>query len=289
MLTIKTNAVSTATLPTLRRDAMLDGDNGGVRFAFDLPFGFCWPGQDNPADGDAIVDVAERANGSYIATGTGVTFAGGGFDYTSLTGGKGYVAGPTDALATIKAGSEYFLVALYMRLPSTADFAITGGVVASIFQAAASNYTAGPDMVMIDINSSYAIEFRRQTNGSTYSSNPTPINIPETLRGRMCQIAVWRNAAGVGLRVKSVDGEISYTSTTVGAENAGDFSGLSPKFGATPGYGHILKSRLYRGWIEDLELSERAPLSVLDADWSRVQARIAASAAANGGTSLIFV
>lgn len=283
MLTIKTNAVSTATLQTLRRDAMLDGDNGGVRFSFDLPFGFCWPGQDNPTNGDPVIDVAERANGSYIATGTGVAFAGGGFDYTSLTGGKGYVAGPTDALATIKAGSEYFLVALYMRLPSTADFAITGGAVASIFQAAASAYTAGPDMVMIDINSSYAIEFRRQTNGSTWVGNPSPINIPETLRGKMCQIAVWRNAAGVGLRAKSVDGEINYTSTVVGSENAGDFSGLSPKFGATPGFGHLLKSRLYRGWVEDLELSGRVPLTVLDADWARVQARITAS----GGT--IFV
>jgi hypothetical protein len=277
MLTIKTNAVSTATLPTLKRDAMLDNANNGVRFLFDLPFGFCWPDQDAPANGDAVIDVAERANGSYIATGTGVTFAGGGFDYTSLTGGKGYVAGPTDALDAISAGSRYFMAASYMRLPSTADFAITSGSVASIFQAAATNYTAGADMVMIDINTSYAIEFRRQTSGSTWVGTPSPVNVPETLRGRMCQIAVWRNAAGVGLR------------TIVGSNNAASFAGLSPKWGATPGYGSILKSRLYRGWVEDLSVSGRTPLTVLDDDWTRVQARIAKSAAANGGTSLIFV
>lgn len=282
MLTIKTNAVSTATLPTLKRDAMLDNANDGVTFLFDLPFGFCWPGQDAPTNGDAVTDVAERANGSYIATGTGVTFAGGGFDYTSLTGGKGYVAGPTDALDAISAGSQYFMVAAYMRLPSTADFAITGGAVASIFQAAASNYTAGPDMVMLDINSSYQFEFRRQKYGSTYQTGG-PVTVPEGLRGDVCQIAFWRNASGVGTRIKSADTELNFTSPVVDTNNVASFAGLSPKWGATPGYGHILKSRLYRGWVEDLSVSGRTPLTVLNDDWTRVQARIAAS----GGT--IFV
>ncbi|MER8715312.1 hypothetical protein NKJ09_29405 [Mesorhizobium sp. M0189] len=47
--------------------------------------------------------------------------------------------------------------------------------------------------------------------------------------------------------------------------------------------------KLYRGWVENLEVSGRDPQTVLDADWARIQARIAASASANGGTSLIFV
>lgn len=289
MLTIKTNAVSTATLPTLRRDAMLDGDNGGVRFAFDLPFGFCWPGQDNPTNGDPVIDVAERANGAFVETGTGTAFAGGGFDYTSLTGGKGYVEGPSDALATISAGAQYFMVVSYMRLPSAADFAPSpGGVVASIFQAAALNYTTGPEMVMIDINPSYQIEYRRQKNGSTYQGM-APAALPDTVKGQLCQIAFWRNAAGLGLRVKSALGEYNYSTSVVDTNNVASFGALTPKWGAPPGYAFIPQSRLYGGWVEDLELSGRKPLTVLDAHWARTQARITASAAAHGGTSAIFV
>lgn len=288
MLTIKTTAVSTADLPTLPRDAMLDDANGGVRFQFDLPFGFCWPDQDNPTNGDPIIDVAERANGSYSATGTGVTFEGGGFDYAGLTGGKGFVQGPADALNAIDAGNQNFMVVIYMFLPATADFAVTGGGVATIFQAAAASYASGPDMVMLDFNASYQFEFRRQKDGSTFQTGG-PVTVPETLRGRMCQIAFWRNAAGVGTRIKSADGELNFTSPVRDTDNVASFAGLTPKWGAPPGFGHMVNTRLYGGWVEDLDVSGRTPLTVLDAHWAKTQTRIADSAAANGGTSLIFV
>jgi hypothetical protein len=46
--------------------------------------------------------------------------------------------------------------------------------------------------------------------------------------------------------------------------------------------------KVFRAFIENLRRSQRDPLAVLDADWQRVQARIVASALANGGVSQIF-
>ena len=46
--------------------------------------------------------------------------------------------------------------------------------------------------------------------------------------------------------------------------------------------------RIYRGFVENLARSGRDPETVLDEDWDRVQARIAADIAANG-TQTIFV
>lgn len=296
------------------RDQLLAGHNDGVRFLFDLDFSWCYPGGASsgrpaagaPAAGQAIHDIAERANGSYLRQGSTpvANYAGGGFDFSPITKNPFGVKGPTDAWDTIhSAPNRYFLWVGYYRLPSEADFNSSNSNI-DLFGNTPNNgtYITNIDplaLFQIQPASQKLLVIRRQIAVGASPANASLLELAPTSDhfGTMCQIAYWRNESGQGFRVKSVDSELVSTAS-VGAETALDFSGLGPVWGVpiTPdngpleaGYLNATNYRLYRGWLEDLGMSGRNPLAVLNADWQRVQSRIAASAAANGGTSLIFV
>lgn len=303
--TLNTPIASTDTsLPIAVRDALITGSNSGVRFLFDLAFPWSYPGgplagrpaAGAPANGAAIYDMAGRANGTVsLGAAPNPSYAGGGFDFTGVGTGQ-VVLTPNDALASIwSAANQYFMVVSYEKLPTSGDWFSGSGLSSHACATSVSTgYQTEADLVHMAQNNNGAgapqFQTRRQTNGGSTTEN-LQVTPNANVYGQMCQVAYWRNAAGQGLRIKSALGTLSGTSA-VGSNNTGNFSAKQFRWGAPISFastGNSTKRRLYRGWIEDLSLSGRDPATVLDADWARVQARIAASAAANGGTSLIFV
>ncbi|MCA0204284.1 MAG: hypothetical protein LCH92_08080 [Proteobacteria bacterium] len=265
-------SLSTSTAPdlvTLRRDPILTGDNGGVTFMFDLAFRYCWAGG-NPIGADVVKDAADVGDGAFVETGDGTIFAGGGFDFAAPITNRAYVEGPAGCLASIHGGPQYFMVVGWYKMPTSEAWYATGGSIAPMFQCAATSYSAGPELVTWSQSSIPRIDYRRQTNGSTFQGGNTDPNA--NIFGQVTQIAYWRNAGGVGMRMRSALGTV-LLATVVGDDNVGDFSAMKPKWGVPPGFGAAPNTRLYRGWIEDLAVSERAPLTVLDDDFTRVIAR----------------
>lgn len=304
------NVSTTPGLIKFRVDPLLSGDDGGVKFLFDFPSSIGWPSQAAPVNGTATANLAttaglmELGDGSWnIAAGQAPTFAGGGVDFSGATLDPIALVGPAGALQSIyDAANDYFLMGCYIRLPSAADWN-TVATIAPFFCCTSGGvgYTAPEaDLITLAMSNTPGITMRRQTAGATAAQ----INVTSSManfQGQVCQIGAWRNAAGIGLRLKSSLGEQSATAV-VGANNAEDFSTKQPRWGVPDSFNTLQtgsgnatshrathKTRLYRGWIEDLTQSGRNPLTVLDADWARVQSRIATSAAAHDGTSQIFV
>ncbi|MGR3479351.1 hypothetical protein [Salipiger marinus] len=301
--------VSTGSVSRPVRDPLLSGlPAGACRFLFDLDFSWCYPGgaltgrppASAPTNGQPIYDIAGRADGYYPAPSSPLepkpSYAGGGFDFSACTRNPIGVKGPSDAWDTIHAAdTAHFLVCGYYRMPSQADWKPSGGF-QQMFSSAAANgfYISQPDPLIITQISGVLRAVRQRALGSIDQLNLTPSTAHY---GAMCQVAYWRNSDGQGFRMKSADAEVS-TTAPAGAESTVDYAGIRPTWGdareaANGPYSTedaaASNFRSYRGWLEDLTLSARNPLAVLNADWVRVQARIAASAAANGGTATIFV
>lgn len=296
---IKSPNVSTAAgLQKFRLDPLLSGDNGGVKFLFDFASRTGWPDQDAPVNGDAVKNIATTpglmtlGDGAMnITSGQTVAFAGGGVDFSGLTNDPVEVVGPVGSLQSIHdAANDYFLMCCYMRLPSSADWNSTTTLAPFFCCTSSQNGWTTPEADLLTVamgGSSPNLTMRRQTAGATNVS--VSINALESFYGQVCQIAAWRNAAGAGLRVKSALGE-QIATAAVGVNNSENFSGQLPRWGVPISFNNLStgqsleaahrathKTRLYRGWIEDLSASGRNPVSVIDADWTRVQARKTAS------------
>lgn len=297
------------------RDPILAGIADKCRFLFDLDFSYSYPGgaysgraaPGNPTNDQVIHDIADRADGRHVFNtvfeAPRTTYAGGGFDFSAVTHRPFGVQGPTDAWNTIHAASnEYFLWFGYYRMPISTDWLRVSGV-ASMFQSTPNTgfYISNPDPLTVTTTTISAgnprLAFHRQTAvGTVVTTLLTPT---ASHYGKTCQVAIWRNASGIGCHMIPLDVEANGVSTTgaVGAENSADYSGLRPCWGASGGSNNNMSTddrdatnyRLYRGGLFDLAGVVETPQSILLADRTRVRARIAASAAANGGTSVIFV
>lgn len=290
------------------RDPVAKGlPSGAMRFLFDLDFSWCYPGgplsgrpaQSAPANDQLIYDVSERANGRYrfntVFEAPRATYSGGGFDFTPVTHRPHGVQGAADAWQSIHASANrYFLWVGYYRLPTSSDWKASNGDL-PIFEGTPNTgtYITNVDpLVVVQITPTAGnprLRLRRQINIGASSANATVMDLIPTadFYGQLCQVAYWRNAEGQGFRMKSALAETSSVAA-VGTETALDFSALRPTWGSsTEGNINISTEdraasnfRVYRGWLEDLSLSERDPLTVLNADWDRVIARKTAS----GGT-----
>lgn len=284
MLVLKVDGNFTdASLPTLRRDQLLIGDNDGVRFIFDAAFPFSYAGG-APTDAAVIKDIAERANATFaLAAGETVGFNGNGFDFASMTAVTGqspsHVLAPASVWADI-AAQQYFLLCMYMRLPAQADWNAEASILPFFANSGNTNgYNSVPDPVTaVFVSTSQAVRFRRQTAvGAQVETSVVPA---AGHYGQVVQVAFWRNAAGVGARIKGAAGTI-LTTGAVGSANSADITGCQPRFGsvapftnyALPTHRTGRKYRLYRGFIENLARSGRDPATVLDADYARTIAR----------------
>lgn len=300
------NVSADASLQTLRRDPLLTGvANSGVRFIADTCFPWSYPGGAQagraaaaaPADQAVIYDVSENANGKIVKVGgQTISYAGGGFDFSALTERGSYLEAPAsvaaDIWATYGGASQRFMVCGYFKLPSLANWNTSGNAAPLLSFATLNAGVGNPDMITIAQTNGGGLMSFRQTGGATlaYTSVTPPAY------DALAQVAFWRNASGVGLTVKVGATRVT-TLDAVGTANTENFSGQTGRFGVGTAYWqpsltgqtNARNFRVFRPFVENLARSGRDPLTVLDADWARVQARIAASAAANGGTSLIFV
>jgi len=248
----------------------------GVKFAFDLGSALSWAKMGAPANGDAVLDLAGGTAGSAAVTaGQTVNYAGGGWDFSACSARGELVVAPAGCLADIAAlANAYFMVASYVKLPTSGNWS-TGSNVSPIFCCTTngSGYAAETDMVTVDMGTGGVVHSRRQTAGATIDA----ITVSAAAHyGLVTQVAYWRNAAGQGVRLRSSAGTTIGT-MAVGAENAASFAAKVPRWGVTESFTSLsagsLNWRLFRGWIENLAVSGRDPVTVLDADYARTIAR----------------
>lgn len=271
------------TLETLERDPLLSGDNDGVRFLFDAAFPFSYSGG-APTNGKAVNDVAEHNNGSFVlAGGETVAFNGNGFDLSAMTAVTGrsdaHVIAPAAVWADIQA-QQRFMVCAYMRLPSEADWNVEASILPFFASSsgASSGYNTVPDPITLLFSvTGKSLRSRRQTAIGT--QNELSVT-PTGNYGQVCQVAYWRNDAGVGLRIRG-EAATQLATGAVGADNTADCSACQPRWGSVyPFTNYALAShqtgrkyRMYRGFIENLHRSGRDPVAVLDADYARTMSR----------------
>lgn len=301
---------------TKMRDPVLEGIADKCRFLFDLDFSWCYPGGDfagraapgNPANDAVIRDIDERANGRHVFNtvfeAPRTTYAGGGFDYTDVTHKPFGVQGPADAWTPIHAGdNDYFLWFGYYRLPTSADWKPSNGFAPLFSSSSASGfYLSNPDPLTVTMITPTAgnprLRFTRQTASGNNAVN-TDFTPNADIYGKVCQLGFWRTPAGVGAIAVPLDNEAAALLATVavGSNNSVDYSTARPCWGDAGGTNLSMSTedraatnyRVYRGGLFDWTGVSALPQDVLLADRNRVRARIAASAAANGGTSVIFV
>lgn len=295
--------------PLANYDPLTVGDGlDGVRFVFDLGFAKSYPGgpiatraaAGDPVDGQPVYNITRQGAGDgngdiILATENGSTmpFSNGGIDLSnttiSATYGANGVRAPAAACADIwnaaPAGSanvgasQHFLIAGYFKIPTTGNWP-AGGTFTDLI--ACSNllngYSSGPEMVTIGMQSGspYQVSARRQVAAATVEAT-TLLQPVAGDYGGIVQLAYWRNAAGSVFRLKSAAGTV-ISAATVFAANTQNFSALRAVWGNpmpfTPGPAGYVGAKVYRGFIENLARSGRSPASVLDADWTRVKARI---------------
>jgi len=284
MLVFRTSSISNnPNLETLKRDQLLAGDNAGVRFLFDTAFSFSYGGG-SPANGAKMGDVSEHADGSFVlSNGQAVGYSGKGFDLSTVTGitsdtSQAHVLAPGGIWSGIAAAQE-FIVCAYLRLPAEVDWNTEASILAFFASSANGNgYGAVADPLTIGLRATAkSISFRRQT---AVGAQVELTCSPEGHYGKVAQVAFWRNAAGTGARIKSVGG-LTQATGVAGALNVADIAACQPRFGNAvafnyanlPGHRAGRKYRLYRGFIENLAVSGRDPVAVLDADYARTVAR----------------
>ena len=279
-----TGACSDTSLPTLERDQLLSGDNNGVKFLFDMAFPFSYSGG-TPVNGSTVADVSETTTPATVSLQSGETlsYAGGGFDQAAWTKGGNCLSMPASVAANIWATTnQYFIVCLYLKLPTLAHWN-TSASVAAMLQWSNTSYLSGSDLLVIGQQSSNSqITFRRQKAAA--SVDIIAIIPHASDYGSVVQLAFWRDATGQYARFKSANGTV-LGSAAVGTNNTQNFSALTGKIGnksdltnsegvtLQTGMTNAYKSRLYRGFVENLETSGRSAATVLDADYTRTVAR----------------
>lgn len=313
--------VADASLSKVYRDPLLSGANDGVRYLWDAAFPWSYPGgafsgrpaAGPPADGAVVRDISEHLDGAFRKTsGLTVGYAGGGFRLDQLTGRYGYVEEPAAVNADIwnaaPAGaasvgaSQLWLEVLYLMMP---DARLWVGQASNSF--APLFCTSGTDAAPTQYynNTPEKAWMGLKTDGSIMANFQTDLNVTTNVNGtsiphigKLTQIAAWRSGSGAAQAGIMIRSSVSRVVTTAQvANNVANYSASKTKMGVTQQSQWAASGldmsqtpfRIYRGFTENLARSGRNPLTVLDDDWARVQARIAASAAANGGTSTIFV
>lgn len=268
------------TLPILRRDRVLENDNGGIKFLYDLAFPPSYAGG-NPVYGSVISDISESSLDAVwdIVGGESVTYSWNGFNLSALTKvGSVFEVPPSVAASIYNSVNDYFLACIYIKLPTELEWN-TEAAIAPFLQFSDYNYQTHPDLLTLSFMTGGLISSRRQTSvGTAEIINVTP------QYGEFAQISFWRDANGQGLRVRQATADVSST-LPVGSNNSADFSSLTCKVGIPVGfngtYGALLKAgsenafqmKIYRGFIENLETSGRTPSELLDEDWDRTNAR----------------
>lgn len=297
------------------RDPILREPGNAFRGRFDPGFSYSYPGGPevgrpapaNPANGQIIYDVAERAPASFvIPAGEAPTWSRGGIDFTGATKPGSILLWPADTLAPIYAApNDYFGIYFVARMPAQADWMSASGLAPMFCCTGVRGYTAEPDLVTIAQASYPRLEARRQLDGGA-SVSTVVVNVDAAIFGKVCQVYYVRTAAGQTLAIRPIGGAAKSTTAAAAANNTGDYSGCAPRFGVTEAFnsggGGVISAanaaaarwKLYDQTIMDLTAGgnplalDGAGKNLFDRDHDRIVALIAASAEANGGVSQVY-
>jgi hypothetical protein len=284
--------ISNPTRGQLVRDPVIAGSAGGCGWVADYDWDYSFARQDDPQNGDTLTDPAALGNGQFVKTSDTISFAGGGFDFSAATVRGSYDQVPASFASAIwdsAAAGQHFAILLYVRIPVESDWTASG---------------TGPlfgfnsfDIGWIGMTVSGGTKVLRAAinYGSSGSAALLDITPKSADYGQLMQIMLVKNASGIALQTRTAAGGIQTSSASALADLSTDFSAETGEFGLGSGWAadvsarNDINFRTYRRVLSNLRLDARDWTDVANDDWTRVQARIAASAAANGGTSLIFV
>ena len=294
ILGLNSGPIDNPAVPLWRPDRLLEGANGGVMGLFDLSYSRCYPGAAtgrDPVSGDVIKDIATiQVDGSQSATthngaievaydGGIPDYAGNGFDYAAVPIIGTVIATPDIAAHVVAQTEQYWFQKLYLRLPTKAQWHSGSSVRPfSAFTTDANGFQAEPDLLTIGQAYSAGLLLRavRTTAAGVYEQLQfAPF---DAHFGQVAQILWWRNAAGIGLQLRTAAGGIQSVTGAVGAKTTQDLTGKKWRVGLGTSFwpgtpGNPAKFRVFRGWIEDTEASGRDARTVADEDWQRVVAR----------------
>ena len=272
-------ACTDISLPVLQRDQLLFGANNGVVSLFDIANSYCYDQTTAVSNSKAVKNINDSGNDGSLVINSGqtLTVAGNGFDFSALTSGSTYVKGTAAAAASIwgtGSSDQYFLYCMYVKLPALADWNSSGSLHAIMQYAAdTGSYQTVADLLLIAETSGGLLTFRRQKAANSVDIiGITPVSADY---GSVVQLAFWRNASGQFARLKSANGTIT-SSSTVGTNNTQNFSATTQKVGRVgsfTGSANATKYKYYRSFLENLTVSGRDAVTVLDADYARVVAR----------------
>jgi len=276
------------TLPQIRRDDFLSGDNNGVLFLADFGDTFSWrEGTGTPTNGDIVYDIAEKNNGiitNVLPAASGATAnvnAAGYLDYNVETsspfnGARAAVQVPAAVSAALYgsggANEHEYAVTMYAKFLDYTSWDTD----ASIEQFMGSNpaYTGdGIFLASLQSGNTGALSVRRDTGSGaqlSQSGGASGARFYNHVSNAVTQIIVHTDGNTLSWRYKTA--AVSITGGG-GARTAitHDYSNAVFQFGHGAAFGGDPKplKRMYRMSVEDLTLSGRDPLVVGDADWNR--------------------
>ncbi len=294
ILGLNSGPIESSDIPLWVPDRLLHGANGGVMGLFDLAYAPCFEGAAagrSPVAGETIRDIATMlVDGSQSETtynavidmdfeGGLPSYEGHGFDYSTATIIGSTVSVPNIAEHVTAQANQYWYQCLYVRLPIKANWHASGSIRPfTAYTTDAGGFQAEPDLLTIGqaYSANQLLRAVRTTSAGTYEQLQfTPF---DAHFGQMAQILWWRDAAGIGLQLRTQAGGVQSIQGAAGVKTTQNLagkkwrSGLGRSFwpGSPP---PAARFRLYRGWAEDVELSGRDARTVADQDWRRVMAR----------------
>lgn len=276
------------TLPQIRRDDFLSGDNNGVLFLGDFSDAFSWRGgTSTPTNGAVLYDIAEKNDATLAEfTNDGENIAGGGLDFAfdgvfPYGAARGVVELPAAISNTIWNGGgtdeHNYAITMYAKFLDASWWDTDN----SIEQFMGSNvpYNIGDAWILAALQSGTNgdLSVRRDTGASSQNSasDATGGRFRDNVSNAITQVVVHTYGDTLSWRYKTATttvsggGEALQTITHDYSSSKLLFGHTSTAFGGNP---RPLK-RLYRMAVEDLTTSGRDPIAVADADWNRVISR----------------
>ena len=269
--------VKTRGLPFLEKDGLLYGAKDANQL-FDVARPDCFPRQAAAANGESVLNLSRLGSAGRIAAGSNVVlgFNGRGIDLEGVTTVPAGVVLPGNPLASMNQ-AQNFLLCGYFKIPTIAQWITGKGASQAIVGDATvvGNANNQKQLLRIELvsdgtdDSRARIWFRRQTAIGQVFDDLT-FDAADVPHGEVAQLAMWRTADGVFAQIRSAS-KRAMRSRARGANNSVDLSDCQPIFGRT-GVTTVQTShhRVYRGFFEDLAVSGRNPITVLDDDWARV-------------------
>lgn len=305
-LTFYTDIDSAAGVP-FAFDQVLAGADGGVLGLFDTDYALCFGGAtggvtdpgEQPEMGQPIFDISaldftvDPENGTVIAqdvpSAGSITannpanlaaYTGRMFDFSVVEIRNSVIRLPEAITARLAAlANQHWMQVLYARLPAQADWNATGLRPFSCFSTALNGLSGDADLLTIGQAAQSGNPRLRAFRMTTGPGTGVQVQLqPQAgAYGEVCQIAWWRNGDGEHLSLRSPVGR-QMVSVALGAPTSVDLSGKYPQIGITNSFwqnppGPAGDFAIARGWFEDLEMSGRDPIGVLDADWARTMER----------------